>query len=158
VTTKVRWLYIDAKKAAELYDVDEDLLADQPNAVLSPLLPEDRAVMAATIVRCQKERTPMRFVGRYRRRDGQIRWLETHANTAPTAAGAPLGHGQVRDVTGRKQLEQPPAAPEEARAHAEALHRQIIDALPAGVVVVNQALEFELMNPTLQRAIGGIVE
>jgi rsbT co-antagonist protein RsbR len=162
-----RWIYLDTKRAAEVYDVDEAVLEADPRAAMTRLVPEDRAAMDAMIARCRLEaasmvggsRPPaMAFVGCYQRRDGQVRWLETHAEFERDADSSVICYGQVLDVTERKQLARSLAESEAARTRSEQLYGQVIDALPVGIAVANQAFQFPIMNPFHQRLIGGLVQ
>jgi rsbT co-antagonist protein RsbR len=127
VTGKAAWLYIN-DRAEEVYGVPRaEILAD-PWAVAQRSLPEDRARVEAIVAECKRSGAPMHYVGRVRRPDGEIRWLETHAKVEIEADGGILWYGQTIDVTDRKQLEQSLAETEaEKAALIERLRRSIED-------------------------------
>ncbi|MFT3774393.1 MAG: PAS domain-containing protein [Minicystis sp.] len=156
-TGKAQWLYINPR-AADLYDVTLEELRTDPNAGLTRIHPEDRPGVEAAIARCMQTASPMSYLGRIQRRDGTTRWVETHANIDRDEDGSLFWYGQSIDVTERKELEKSLAASEAARQSSEALYKQIIDALPVGVMVANQKHEFSIMNPTHQRWIGGLAD
>jgi rsbT co-antagonist protein RsbR len=156
-TGKSTWLYIN-RRAAELYDLSEEEMRADPNAAMTRLAPEDLPRLQAAMQQCIVHGAPMSYVGRILRRDGTVRWLETHANVEREESGMILWYGQTLDVTDRKQLEQSLAESEAARERAGEIHRQVLDALPLGIMVVNQATEFLIMNPAHQRFIGGLAD
>ena len=156
-TGQSSWLYIN-RRAAELYDVSEAELHTNPNSAMDRLLPEDRVRVEEAIAHCIQTGAPMSYSGRMKRSNGEIRWVETHANVEHETNGTVLWYGQSLDVTDRKQLEQSLADSEAARAKSEAQYREVIDALPVGVMLANQAAEFMILNPAQQRLVGGITD
>jgi rsbT co-antagonist protein RsbR len=156
-TMESRWLYIN-ERAAELYEVPFAEIQKNPLVLLERVVPEDRARVEQGMARSITECVPMEMSSRLQRRDGTIRWVETHANVMRDADGAILWYGHIVDVTGRKQLEQSLADSESARSKAEVLYRTVIDALPVGVMVANQAREFVVFNREAERQTGGMVK
>jgi rsbT co-antagonist protein RsbR len=140
-TQKFTWLYVSGR-ASEVYDVDAaDLLAD-PGLAIDRTIPEDRPRLDAALAACIQNGTPMSHVGRIRHRSGEIRWIETHAEVERQADGTVLWFGQSFDVTERRK--------------SEALYRQVVDALPLGIMVADQDLAFPIFNPTMTRLTGGL--
>jgi rsbT co-antagonist protein RsbR len=156
-TGQSRWIYIN-KRAAELYDVPEAALRADPNVLMERISAEDRGQLEQQIGRCVQTGAPFVWIGRIVRRSGEVRWIETQATIEIQADGAVLWYGQILDITERKQLEQSLAASEAARTKSEALYRKVLDELPVGVMVANQALEILIMNPMQERLSGGVVE
>lgn len=70
--------------------------------------PDDRAATAAAKTTLANGRVVMNFANRYRRKDGEYRWLEWTAT--PSADGA-LVHAVARDITERKLAEERQMAP-----------------------------------------------
>jgi rsbT co-antagonist protein RsbR len=157
VTGEAKWLYLN-KRAPILYDVDEATLLANPNVLRDRLVPEDRVRIDALIASTAMTGGHLSFCGRTILRDGSLRWLETHANIEPDSDGTVLWYGQSFDVTERKNLEASLQESEAARSRESALYRQVIDALPVGVMVANQKLEFDVFNPMQQRFTGGMPE
>ena len=153
VTGQSKWLYIN-RRAAELYDVSEEELQADPNTGLSRIVPDDRARVDAVIAECSRTGAPMAFAGRIQRRSGEIRWVETHANIVIEENGTVLWYGQSIDVTERKQLEQSLVQSEAARAQSEALYRQVIDALPVGVALLDTNGKFGIYNDAMKAMSG----
>jgi len=149
-TGKGEWLYL-GKNAAALYDIDDAELRADPARILDAVIAEDRARLDAQIAESMSAGKPFVGGGRIRCKNGEIRWLETHATIEIDAGGAILWYGQTLDVTERKRLEQSLADAEATRARSESLYRQVIDVLPVGVMVTNQALEQQIFNPAMQR-------
>ncbi|APR87174.1 RsbR, positive regulator of sigma-B [Minicystis rosea] len=149
-----KWVYINAR-AAEFYDVPEEQLRADPNVVVERVLPEDRARMQAAVAQCVQNGAPLSIAIRMRRRDGSIRWIETHANVEREPDGMLLWYGQVLDVTERKDLEKSLADSEMARERADSLYGQVLDALPLAVSVLTPTGEFLVMNPANRRLLTG---
>ncbi len=157
LTGESAWIYVDAK-LAELYDLTEAELRADVNSTTRRILPEDRATVDAAAAQSFETLAPFVWSGRVAYRSGDIHWLEAHLAFEREADGAILIYGQVFDVTERKRLEQALADSEAARRKAEALHRAVIDALPIGVVVMNQAQELLVYNPAQARMNGGAAQ
>ncbi|APR81796.1 RsbR, positive regulator of sigma-B [Minicystis rosea] len=152
-TRKSRWVYFNAR-ATELYDVLEPALRADPDVMLERILAEDRGRLDSMLTHSIRTGAPMTWVGRLRRRNGDVRWIETQATIHRDAEGFLVWSGQTLDVTERKQLEVALAASEDARSKADALHSTVIDALPVGVTVMNPAGEFLVYNAA-QRKMNG---
>ena len=119
-TGKSTWLYVNPR-AAEVYGVTEaEMMADPSNAMLR-FLPEDLARFHKVIGESLQTLAPMCWLGRIKRRDGEIRWLETQSTVEIEADGSQLWSSQVLDVTERKRAEEALAASEAARARSDAL-------------------------------------
>src|SRR5262249_22195017 len=130
-TGQTRWLYISSR-ASELFDVPEAEFIDNPNALVEIVVPEDRAAADAARQRSFQTGEPFRSTGRVKRRNGEIRWMETHAVVERRADGSVRMFGQITDITARREVEQALAESEAAKARSEALYRQTVDALPVG--------------------------
>jgi rsbT co-antagonist protein RsbR len=153
-TLKSTWIYIDAR-AAELYDVPEAELQADPNAAMQRFVPAERALADEEATRSFQTLAPISWAGRITTRAGEPRWLEVHMTFEREANTAMIMYGQVFDITERKSLEQALRDSEAGRRKAEALYRRVIDALPIGIILGNQAREIILENPTQQRMMGG---
>jgi rsbT co-antagonist protein RsbR len=153
-TGKNEWVYINAKRAAELYDVPEaEILAD-PGALMQRMVPEDRdRLMALTSGNVDTGR-PVIWSGRIQRRDGSIRWIENQSTVEREPGGTILWSGQTVDVHERKVLEQALAASESAREQSDALHRAVIHALPVGVVVMEPSGKLPIVNAAWEEQAG----
>ncbi|APR77707.1 RsbR, positive regulator of sigma-B [Minicystis rosea] len=156
-TGKSKWLYLNARAAA-FYDVPEEQLWADPDVIKGIIVPEDLPELETAIQEGIRSGAPMVYCCRMRRRDGELRWIESHATVEKDDEGFVLWYGQALDITDRKRFELAALEAEKARARAESLYRQIIDALPIGVMVVNQQIETLHMNPTHSRFIGGITQ
>jgi rsbT co-antagonist protein RsbR len=154
---KSTWLYVD-EKSAEMYDLPLEALRLDPGTVMERILPEDRASVEAVIGQGFKSLAPIVSCSRLVRRTGEVRWIETHILMERDSTGARVLYGQLFDVTERKRLEQALADSEAARRKADVLHRAVIDAIPIGVMVANQAHELLIFNPAQQRMNGGAIE
>src|SRR5512132_1394953 len=67
-------------KAASVYDVTEAEMMADPANTMSRFLPEDRAELDKRMEHSLRTLAPMSWIGRLRRRDGEIRWLETQTS------------------------------------------------------------------------------
>jgi two-component system cell cycle sensor histidine kinase/response regulator CckA len=86
---------------------------------------------------------------RVRSKDGAWRWLKTQASIVPYH-GTPHVMTVCHDVTQRK-------AAQDALGRSERLLRQVLNALPVGVVVVDLSGDVILGNPASQRVWGGMI-
>ncbi|MFS8069429.1 MAG: PAS domain S-box protein, partial [Byssovorax sp.] len=157
LTGRSAWIYVDAK-AAELYDIPEAELRGEPAKVMDRIMPEDRAQVEALSAQSFQTLAPIVWAGRVARRAGDIRWIEVHIAFDRDADGWIIIYGQVFDISGRKQLEQALRDSEETRRKADILHRTVLEALPVGVMLVNQEREFLICNPAQQRMLGGLTD
>jgi rsbT co-antagonist protein RsbR len=153
---KSAWIYVDAK-TAELYDIPEAELRANPDAARQRFLPEDRSKVEAAVMQCMETQAPAAWAGRILRRTGELRWIETQLTVERQADGSSVVYGQIFDITERKQLEQALLDSEAARKKAEVLYRTVIDALPVGVLLANQAREMLIYNPAQRRMVGGLL-
>ncbi|MFI5297617.1 MAG: STAS domain-containing protein [Polyangiales bacterium] len=157
VTQKSEWLSL-SDRAIDIWEVAlAELIADAW-AFAKYFPPEQFASMQAAIAVSLDSGTPLVWLGYLIRPNGEVRWVHTFATVEREADGNVLGYGQTLDVTDRKQLEQSLRDSEAERAKSEALYRQVLDALPVGVMVTNEKNEFLVMNPAHVRIIGGVAE
>jgi PAS domain S-box-containing protein len=85
-----------------------------PNAWKSLLHEDDVAGFLVEFDRAVKEFEPYKAIHRYKRPDGEWRWIESFAAPRFSPSGEFLGHvGTSRDITERKQVEQALQASEE---------------------------------------------
>jgi PAS domain S-box-containing protein len=69
--------------------------------------PDDRSGYVGTFLQAVRERASFRAEARFRRSDGEWRWIASYAEPRLSAAGEFLGHvGISPDITDRKQSEQ----------------------------------------------------
>ncbi|APR80696.1 RsbR, positive regulator of sigma-B [Minicystis rosea] len=153
-TGRAHWEYINAARAAELYDVSVAELEADPNLLLERVVPEDRTRLLAQMARAAETGAPMTWSGRIRRRDGEVRWIETQATVERDAGGAQIWSGQTLDISGREDLERALAASESAREKSDALHRAVIQALPVGIVVMDPNGTLPIINATWEAQAG----
>jgi rsbT co-antagonist protein RsbR len=156
-TLWTEWVYV-SPRLAELYGLAQDELRRDPSLLLTQTVPEDRARLEQQMAASMQTLAPTSWTGRVDHGEGRVRWIETLTNVEREADGRLLWWGQVTDVTERKKMEQALVESEAARARSEALYRQVIDALPVGVMVANQAHEFLVFNPAQQRFTGGLLQ
>jgi rsbT co-antagonist protein RsbR len=148
---KTTWIYLDAK-AAEIYDVPEAEMRADPLSAMQRVVPEDRARIDAEVVAGFETLAPVVWTGQVARRSGELRWVEGRVAFEREADGSIVMYGQLFDISERKRLELALRDSEEARRKAEALHRTVIDALPIGVMLLNQEREMLICNPAQQRS------
>jgi rsbT co-antagonist protein RsbR len=142
----------------EMYGLTAEEVRRDPNALMTRIVPEDRARLAAAMAHSAETLSPMSWTGRVERAPGQIRWVESQTNIEREEGGWLFWCGQVLDVTERKRAEQALVESEAARARLDSLYRSVIDALPVGIMVADKPNEFLIMNPAHQRLIGGLQE
>lgn len=83
--------------------------------------PDDRSDYVGSFLRAVQERTPFRAEARFRRSDGEWRWIASYAEPRFSPTGEFLGHvGISPDITDRKQSEE---ALQKAKDAAEAANR-----------------------------------
>ncbi|APR76071.1 RsbR, positive regulator of sigma-B [Minicystis rosea] len=156
-TGQSQWLYLNARAAA-FYDVPDASLRADPDLLRELIVPEDRSELENAIQRGIQSGAPMVYCCRMRRRDGSIRWVETHALVEADTEGSIIWYGQALDVTDRKRLEESLLEAQKASARTESLYRQIIDALPLGVMVIGSKAELVHMNPASAELLGGAMD
>jgi len=102
--------------------------------------PDDRPAFELAISNTVSSGAPFSFRGRFRRGDGEIRWLEF--------TGIPSGHdegdarrvlGTVRDITESRRAE-------EALRQSASLFATLVDQAPTGTYVVDSQLRFHRVN------------
>ena len=152
-TGAMAWLYVNPK-AASVYDVTEAEMMADPANTMSRFLPEDRAELDKQMAHSLRTLAPMNWHGRLKRRDGEIRWLETQATIEADIDGSQIWCGQVLDVTARKRAEEALAASEAARVRSDALHQAVIEGLPVGVTVMEPSGKFLIHNSAAQKSSG----
>ncbi|MGA2119369.1 MAG: PAS domain S-box protein [Bryobacteraceae bacterium] len=111
----------------------------------SRLHPDDAASYLAAARRAVEEHTPFRAEARWRRFDGEWRWVASYAEPRFTPSGEFLGHvGLCVDITERKQTEQALQSSEEKfRQLAENMHEVfwLVDARTNQTLYLNPAYE-----------------
>jgi rsbT co-antagonist protein RsbR len=157
VAGKSAWVYIDAR-AAEIYDVSEADLRSDPVVVMLRINHDDRLRFDAAAAQSFQTLAPYIWSGKVELRSGEIRWIEVHVAMEREDSGSFVMYGQVFDISERKRLEQALKDSEETRRKAEVLHRTVLDSLPVGVMLANQAREMVIYNPAQQRMVGGVAQ
>ncbi len=152
-TGESSWVYV-SPRAAEVYGVTEAEMMVGPMNAMIRVLPEDLAQLQRAMEQGLQTLTPVKWSGRLKRLDGEIRWLETQTTIAVDADGSLICSGQVLDVTERKRAEEALAASEAARARSDAMHQAVIDALPVGVMVMDLSGKFVVYNSAAERING----
>ncbi len=152
-TGQMTWLYVNPKAAA-IYDLTEAEMMSEPGNTMIRFLPEDRAQLDKQMEHSMRTLAPMSWTGRLKRRDGEIRWLETQTTIELDSDGTQIWCGQVLDVTERKRAEEALAASEALRARSDALHQAVIEALPVGVTVMDPSGKCLINNPAASKIIG----
>jgi PAS domain S-box-containing protein len=95
------------------------------------LHPDDAPEYAWKLQRAVRDHAPFRAEARFRRADGEWRWVELYAAPRFSPGGEFLGHvGTSKDITERKQTEQ-------GRQFQHSLIRAIHEVSPDGILVVN---------------------
>jgi rsbT co-antagonist protein RsbR len=155
-TGRTRWLYLGSR-AGEFFGMPQSEIEENPQVLQQMVVVEDQGQIAEAVAHSMQSGAPFDLMGRVRLRSGEIRYMMAHATIELDGEGAVLWYGQMTDVTERKKLEMALAEAEAERARSEALYRQVVDALPVGVVVGDQKREFLVFNPKLQQLIGGVV-
>ena len=154
-TGQSAWLYVNPK-AAEIYDVTEAELMADAASTMTRFLPEDRAEFDRRLEQSLRTLAPLSWIGRLKRRDGEIRWLETQTTFEIDSDGSQILYGQVLDVTERKRAEEALAASEASRTRSDALHKTVIEALPVGVMVMEPGGEFVIYNSAAAKHAGAL--
>jgi PAS domain S-box-containing protein len=95
------------------------------------LHPDDAAEYFGVVGRAIEEHAPFKGEARFRRADGEWRWVESNAVPRFSPVGEYLGHsGTSHDITERKQAEQ-------SRQFRHSLIRAINEVSPDGILVVS---------------------
>jgi rsbT co-antagonist protein RsbR len=154
-TGAFEWIYL-SPKSAELYDTTEAEIQANANLPLEKALPEDRVLAKRLIQLSIETGAPFFHVGRFRRRNGEIRWIETNATIERNADGAIYWYGQAVDVTEREQLAQELDTTQLARSKSDALLRAVLDALPVAVAVMESSGNILIYNAAQERMAGPV--
>ena len=149
------WLYVDARMA-EMYDTPEDEIRADPDVVLERLSPEDRIRLAEVMAQGFQSLSPVTWSGKVLRRSGELRWVDSHVEFEQEADGSIIVYGQVLDVTEQHRLERALSDSQATLRKAEELQRTVIDALPVGVMLANQAKEMLIFNASQKQMLGGM--
>src|SRR5258708_3702622 len=113
--------------------------------------PEDRDRVLGGLADAIKTAQPYNFSYRIRRRDREVRSLESRGYIVTNERGEAISaFGTTQDVTERLQAE-------EASRRNERLLRQVLDSLPVGVVVVDPQGNILLSNPAVARIWGRMI-
>jgi anti-anti-sigma regulatory factor len=159
-TWEANWLYID-ERVAEFYDVPMEHVLSHPMGLLDRVHPEDRARVQAEMAQAIEKCGPMETTSRLVLGNGEIRWMETHANIERDDDGTVLWYGQMLDVTSRKRLEESLAASEAARneelANSEEAKTALIERLRYAVDELSNPI-LEVWDDVLVMPIIGIVD
>lgn len=121
----------------ELCGLSEAEMRADPHALTKRLEPDDAARLLAQVASSAQTLLPTSWTGRVNRPSGEQRWIEMQVAYERDVDGTILTYGQVFDVTERKRSEQ--------------LHSKVIDALPAGVIVMAPDGDFPIYNPAAGR-------
>ena len=155
-TMKAEWLML-GHRAVEFFGIPLEELSADPWVCATTMTEAERTRFEEEVKRCAASGDRFAFVTKIVLRNGKERWLDWVASVE-SDGNSLLWYGQVLDITDRKELEESLRASERARAQSESLYRQLLDALPVGVMVANQQNQFLVMNPAQQRFSGGLTE
>ncbi len=150
---KSEWIYV-SPKIADLYGIPFDVILSDPFSLLSTMAPEDRAAVSKQLEASFTSLTPLISTGRVQHPNGEVRWVESQSTFVREPDGSILSFGQMLDVTERKRTEAALAEAETARGQSEALFRQVIAALPVGIIVMNPDGTFPVYNPAASKYAG----
>jgi PAS domain S-box-containing protein len=124
---------------------------DPVKDTMSFVEPEDRDRVLGALADAIKTAQTYNFSYRIRRRDGEVRSLESRGYIVTNERGEAISaFGTTQDVTERLQAE-------EASRRSERLLRQVLDSLPVGVVVVDPEGNILLSNPAVASIWGGMI-
>lgn len=140
VTMKSEWVYV-SPRMAEIYGLTEAEFQVNALSVLTHMDPEEAARLHQMLVASTSTLAPLNWTGRILGASGETRWVETQIAFAREADGKIRTYGQAFDVTRRMQTDQ--------------LHRQVLDALPAGVIVMTQDGKVPIQNHASYKYGGG---
>ena len=97
------------------------------------VLAEDSAGLVQAMARTARGGEPLAFTGRFRRRDGQTRWVEVKGRWAPPGGSrAPRVIGTIQDITDRKTAEA-------SLRRSETRYRRLFEAALDGVLLIDPA-------------------
>ncbi len=118
------------------------------SAFLNTVHPDDREMVNAAYARAVETRTLYDITHRLRMSDGRIKFVRERCETYYDAADRPLRSiGTIEDITARKSAEA-----ERERLFAQLLEserrtRQIMEAAPEGVLLLDAGLRVQMLNP-----------
>jgi rsbT co-antagonist protein RsbR len=138
-TMTSEWIYMSPQMTA-LFGSSEAELRRNPLAMMERVHPDDAGELQHLIMTAMMAQTPMSWTGRVRHAGDELRWIELRAIYERDVDGTILSYGQAFDVTERKRSEE--------------LHRAVIDALPAAVIVMTPDGKFPIYNRTASRYVG----
>jgi len=138
-TMQSTWLYM-GPQMGELYGMSDAELRADPLGLLRRMVPEDAAQLERLIAVSVETLAPLSYTGRVLQASGAIRWIETQSVFERDVTGEVLSVGQSFDVTERKQT--------------ELMLRAALDALPAGVMVMEPGGKFLVYNPSADKYAG----
>jgi PAS domain S-box-containing protein len=117
-----------------------------PLAYYSLVLEEDKPAYAEAELHAVRTMTPFRAIYRIRRRDGEVRWLQSTSSPRPFREGRIIWDGILTDITQAKQAE-------DDLRNSEARFRTLIEDAPIAIAVSrNQRMVYA--SPTLKRMFG----
>jgi rsbT co-antagonist protein RsbR len=136
VTMTSEWIYV-SPRMAELYGMTEAELNGDPHALIRRLDPDDAVRLTQMMTASLETLAPTSWIGKVPHATGEPRWVELQATYERDSDGMILTFGQVFDVT--------------ERTRTERLHRAVIDALPAGVMVMTPDGKLPIYNHAADR-------
>ena len=156
-TSENRW----SDELWPLYGLEASSTKPSFEAWAHALLPEDRAAVVAEVQSAAAEHRDLSVEFRVRRPDGGVRHLLSRGQFVPndgTSEGSYVGI--VIDVTERKELEaklrerEREAALREQLARSEERYRDLLDAAPDAMVLVDSEGRIEMVNAQTERLFG----
>lgn len=98
-------------------------------------------------------------VFRFRRRSGEIRWVQSISSPMLAEDGRPLGFvGIIEDITERRQAEEIRSQLESERAELLERLQLLLAKMPVACVTLNEKDEFTYWNPAAERIFGYAAE
>ncbi len=104
----------------ELFGIAPERVTAQPTYLIESIHPDDRPSFDRSVVESARTLLPWKWEGRFRRADGEYRWIEGASRPAREANGDIVWDGLLVDITARKQSEE---ELRQARDEAEAATR-----------------------------------
>jgi PAS domain S-box-containing protein len=134
-------------RAGEIYGISEEEI-NTPGKWLDMVHPDDRDRIADMVTAAKEGRGAYAAEFRFRRSDGQERWIMTSGSIFHDAHGTPVrAVGVIQDVTERHEVES-------AVREREALNRSIIDAAPIGMLIMSNAGAITQANLQAEKMFG----
>ena len=140
-----RYSYINSAYR-QIRGIDPENGPDSEAQWLTGIHPDDRDPIVAAL---EQERQGENFDQeyRFRRPDGELRWLRSRAFPIRDAAGAIVRIvGTVEDISDRKYIEAEQKRTEAALRESEALFRSAFDDAPIGLTLVSSTGQFIMAN------------